>query len=113
MAETEIKEENIEIKLTDKAREYLSSKNKMELVIQLQEVGGGWGTTVKPAVQARAPSHKEKENYKKITLEEIDIYIAEHMLEPDKILQLVIDLTGFWIFKSIKRTRAAKKELSV
>ncbi len=41
MAETEIKEENIEIKLTDKAREYLSSKNKMELVIQLQEVGGG------------------------------------------------------------------------
>lgn len=41
MVETGVQGENVAIDLSSKAREYLSSKGKKELVIRLQEVGGG------------------------------------------------------------------------
>lgn len=55
----------------------------------------------RPEVQAEKPEDKEKDNYQMLTVNGIDVYIADNMSRENKNIKLTIDAVGFWIMKKL------------
>ncbi len=88
------KDNKCEIKITEKALDYLRKKDRTAVVIGYPDyrINGDFAVVPVPEIFARRP--KAEEGYNKITVEKIDVYISKTVHMPEN-RDVVIDVDSF------------------
>lgn len=81
------------IKITEKAKNYLKNKGKLQVVIEFPEHRLNSESVVVPIPEIFARNPKKPEGYQKTTIDGIDVYVSNSVVLPDN--DVVIDLDSF------------------
>lgn len=81
------------IKITEKAKNYLKKKGKFQVVIEIPEHRLSSESVVVPVPEIFAKKPKNPENFQQVTIDGIDVYIAKSVMIPNN--DVVIDLDSF------------------
>lgn len=92
------KEINDIIKITEAARNYLQKKGKHEVRIEYPEYRTSCECTFVQIPEIFAKKPKSEENYRKITIDGIDVFLSRSVLLPAD-NDVIIDVDSFLKFK--------------
>lgn len=81
------------IKITDKAKNYLKKKGKLHVVIEIPEHRLSSESVVVPVPEIFAKLPNNPENFQKVTIDGIDVYVSNSVIVPKN--GVVIDLDSF------------------
>jgi hypothetical protein len=81
------------IKITEKAKDYLKKKGKLQVVIEFPEHRLNSESVVVPIPEIFAKKPKKPESFQKTAIDGIDIYISNSVILPSN--DVVIDLDSF------------------
>ncbi len=81
------------VKITEKAKNYLKKKGKFQVVIEIPEHRLSSESVVVPIPEIFAKRPKCPENFQKVTIDGIDVYISNSVILPGN--DILIDLDSF------------------
>ncbi len=81
------------IKITEKAKNYLKKKGKLQVLIEIPEHRLNSESVVIPVPEIFAKKPKNPDSFQKFTVDGIDIYMSNSVIVPEN--GVVIDLDSF------------------
>lgn len=81
------------VKITEKAKNYLKKKGKLQVVIEIPEHRLSSESVVVPIPEIFAKRPKNPDSFQKFTIDGIDVYISNSVILPSN--GVVIDLDSF------------------
>ena len=81
------------VKITEKAKNYLIKKGKLQVVIEIPEHRLNSESVIVPIPEIFAKKPKNPERYQKVDVEGIDVFISNTLVLPTN--DVIIDLDSF------------------
>lgn len=90
----------MKVKFSDKFSQYVKDQNIENLTLVRGNSCGGWaGPTYVPEVRKQAPKPYDIDNFKKFTVEGVNVYVHNRVESSNGTLEFA--LRGFWFLKDI------------
>ncbi len=66
---------------------------------------------IKPVAQAGSPEEKYMDSFIREKINDIDVFASRSLLEENERLYASLDMSGFWIFKSLNLVKISRQKM--